>query len=845
MTITAQKVISHPTIATQRDKLGMSKCSLFFEGKEGETVFLPQECPCDILFAVNEHGLFEKANSGKLFIRNSTVGGGSTRLTATYRTRFNSIHPGMRHRGVRGAIQKQIIEDEEVQKKVLDKLANEKYVVLKKQEATETSDSSMKIYSDSDKKFPKRSPPIRQKRQVYGDFNSRTAHQLVSRKRASSTDPKPGDVIDLKKPSGQSLASLAATVAVDNSRTNTHQDTDVTSCEVDGEDLTSSENSQEPGLKLCVPLTVGDEEEEEKRLAFLFDGHESTHLSNKQDDADALVLSLAKKCHRIEAQLAFQERQPLKPISFKLEMQESDSDFMDVCPNLKNVVSENPIPVYGIAFLKEVLKEESTDNPELGMDIHPYTKCGISLSGKTLMKDNGSWSLNEGSEFNRDMDILQNSNSVLSEELVLAGGIRALYDYSENQWFVLPPVETSKLGQNVVFSLLEESSDLIASKKALCQNVQSSVESILLEFQHARTAAGKEEIGNELTNPMIGHLIRFKLCPALVAIVNDGRKPYRYQGLIEVSLWEAVYQLNEGGCKVDVVYERARKHAQEVNVHPLIESPSMKFRTFMVLLLRDGLLAEWIEKLPLLQDTLKKDYIPKSFLRLSEPGGKTASVYRDVSIALDPLMKLPFAIDMMFEFKQQRSSADWPSIPSSPDLPSAYPGVQIDLPNEVYQEVPHLSGTQGNDDNQIGGKKTALKWFKKISSNLQELNRGGALTGRPKNYSQDEVAATEPSKQIVLETKFHHEVSDMPQFPHAPVLQENEDDSSNVQTASNENSTLMIALFNSTSERAEELNLCKGDIVAVEQKVDDEWLLCVSKNKQRGLVPLKYLQPLS
>ena len=55
--------------------------------------------------AVNEHGLFENANSGKLFIRNSTVGGGSTRLTATYRTRFNSIHPGMRHRGVRGAIQ--------------------------------------------------------------------------------------------------------------------------------------------------------------------------------------------------------------------------------------------------------------------------------------------------------------------------------------------------------------------------------------------------------------------------------------------------------------------------------------------------------------------------------------------------------------------------------------------------------------------------------------------------------------------------------------------------------------------------------------------------------------------
>ena len=132
-------------------------------------------------------------------------------------------------------------------------------------------------------------------------------------------------------------------------------------------------------------------------------------------------------------------------------------------------------------------------------------------------------------------------------------------------------------------------------------------------------------------------------------------------------------------------------------------------------------MAEWVEKLPLLQDILKKDYIGKSFLRLSEPGGKTSSIYRDISIALDPLMKLPFAIDMMFEFKQQAEPStvidDPPSEPVHPDLEETKAVLQE---NANKRNVPQLSDASDTNDldevDQGSGKKSSMNWFQKISS---------------------------------------------------------------------------------------------------------------------------------
>ena len=47
----------------------------------------------------------------------------------------------------------------------------------------------------------------------------------------------------------------------------------------------------------------------------------------------------------------------------------------------------------------------------------------------------------------------------------MPGGIRVLFDYSEQRWIVLAPLDQGKLEQNVIYSLSEEEMDLIAEKK--------------------------------------------------------------------------------------------------------------------------------------------------------------------------------------------------------------------------------------------------------------------------------------------------------------------------------------------------------------------------------------------
>ena len=137
-----------------------------------------------------------------------------------------------------------------------------------------------------------------------------------------------------------------------------------------------------------------------------------------------------------------------------------------------------------------------------------------------------------------------------------------------------------------------------------------------------------------------------------------------------------------------------------------------------------------------------------------------------------------------------------------------------------------------------------------FSISLQELNRGGALTGRPKSRSEDN-ATKKHSKQSTAGSKWYHQVKIGGGFwPSRPLSQETVTDRDNVSienmpVTATENPVLMIALFDSVSDRMEELSVAKGDIVSVEQKVDDNWLLCISKkNGNRGLVPSKYLQHL-
>lgn len=117
--------------------------------------------------------------------------------------------------------------------------------------------------------------------------------------------------------------------------------------------------------------------------------------------------------------------------------------------------------------------------------------------------------------------------------------------------------------------------------------------------------------------------------------------------------------------------------------------------------LRDGLLAEWLEKLPLLEEPLKKDYIPKSFLRSASPGCAASVCYQDVPLALEPLMKLPFAVDMLYEFRKPFTSTE--------DVSSATPNESVTpTPNTVQDALPAVSEDAEVDfEIDTGGKKSS------------------------------------------------------------------------------------------------------------------------------------------
>lgn len=119
--------------------------------------------------------------------------------------------------------------------------------------------------------------------------------------------------------------------------------------------------------------------------------------------------------------------------------------------------------------------------------------------------------------------------------------------------------------------------------------------------------------------------------------------------------------------------------------------------------LRDGLLADWVEKLPLLEEPLKKDYIPKSFLRSAAPGCVASICYKDVSLALEPLMRLPFSVDMFYEFRKPCTSTE--------DVSSAYPSESV-----TTALAPVSEDTEADIEIDTGGVKPSDKGQAAVSS---------------------------------------------------------------------------------------------------------------------------------
>ena len=60
----------------------------------------------------------------------------------------------------------------------------------------------------------------------------------------------------------------------------------------------------------------------------------------------------------------------------------------------------------------------------------------------------------------------------------------------------------------------------------------------MVQFEKSRDLAEKKRIGSDMTNIAMGHMIRGRFCSALAAMILDGLRPYRLEGLVTDDIWK-------------------------------------------------------------------------------------------------------------------------------------------------------------------------------------------------------------------------------------------------------------------------------------------------------------------
>ena len=88
---------------------------------------------------------------------------------------------------------------------------------------------------------------------------------------------------------------------------------------------------------------------------------------------------------------------------------------------------------------------------------------------------------------------------------------------------------------------------LYVAKKVIVTEIGSSFHEIIIQFEKSRDMAEKKRIGSDMTNIAIGHMIRGRFCSALAALILDGLRPYRLEGLVTDDIWKVTTGFcNEG-----------------------------------------------------------------------------------------------------------------------------------------------------------------------------------------------------------------------------------------------------------------------------------------------------------
>ena len=88
---------------------------------------------------------------------------------------------------------------------------------------------------------------------------------------------------------------------------------------------------------------------------------------------------------------------------------------------------------------------------------------------------------------------------------------------------------------------------LYIAKKFIVTEVGSAFHEIMVQFEKSWDLAEKKRIGSDMTNITMGHMIRGQFCSALAAMILDGLRPYRLEGLVTDDIWKVTVAFcNEG-----------------------------------------------------------------------------------------------------------------------------------------------------------------------------------------------------------------------------------------------------------------------------------------------------------
>lgn len=57
-------------------------------------------------------------------------------------------------------------------------------------------------------------------------------------------------------------------------------------------------------------------------------------------------------------------------------------------------------------------------------------------------------------------------------------------------------------------------------------------------------------MGDEAITPVVGQLMRCYVSPAILNVLLDGKKPYRFEGFVIDSLWDVIMALCKAGNNI-------------------------------------------------------------------------------------------------------------------------------------------------------------------------------------------------------------------------------------------------------------------------------------------------------